>query len=111
MTLTAYFAPEAAAQSITARAFDSLPCASRSLLWYMDIEHMDAADVCMILGIPPSELITRTAIARYELRFAWIAQQENSVRVPRICKEATDYFSHRSVTTLPVQQIQLLQNH
>lgn len=111
MTLSAYYDQAAAANSITARAFDSLSGESRSLLWYMDIENMEPDSVCTILGIPRADLMMHTAIARYELRFAWLEQQEQSVRVPEICKETTGYISRKKVSAYSPQDKQRLESH
>lgn len=111
MTLSAYYDQAAAANSITARAFDSLSGTSRSLLWYMDIEQMDCDSVSTILGIPRPELMMQTAIARYELRFAWLEQQQQSVRIPQLCKETAGYITSKTVSVLSPQDINRLQNH
>ncbi len=89
MTITSYYVPEAEPSSVTARAYESLPSLSRSLLWYMDIEHLELPEVCLLMGFPQTDVISMTARARFELRYAWLEQQDKSLRIPKICKETT----------------------
>lgn len=89
MTIASYYAPEAEPSSVTARAYESLSGLSRSLLWYMDIERLELPEVCSLIGFPQTDVISMTARARFELRYAWLEQQDKSPRIPKMCKETT----------------------
>ncbi|HEY0247901.1 MAG TPA: sigma-70 family RNA polymerase sigma factor [Gryllotalpicola sp.] len=60
-------------------AFNSLPAAWQEVLWYVDVEGVNATEVARILGTTPNAVAARSYRAREGLRQAWIQAQLNTV--------------------------------
>lgn len=86
MTIAAYYAPELAARSTTARAYQSLESSSKTILWYLDVERRGLTDVCDRLSLSPRDAVILAAQARRDLRFAWLEQQLDDPMTAQSCK-------------------------
>ncbi|WP_313276946.1 hypothetical protein [Timonella senegalensis] len=84
-----YYAPELAAQSVTAQAYASLPGEMRELLWYLDVEHLSVEEVVTYSGLPPEAVRMASSVARARFRKAWASMQTKNPRVPPACAEFT----------------------
>ena len=86
MTIAAYYAPELAARSMTARAYQSLESSSKTILWYLDVERRGLTEVCDQLSLSPRDAVILAAQARRDLRFAWLEQQLDDPSTSQACK-------------------------
>lgn len=76
--------------TITVRAFRTLPDRWQSILWYTEVEGMDPAAAAPLLGLTANAAAALSYRAREGLRKAWLQAHVNDRRVPRDCRWTTE---------------------
>lgn len=72
--------------TITATAFRSLPVRWQEVLWYTEVEGLEAADIAPLLGLRPSAVSALSYRAREGLRRAWLQAHVSSTATPEECR-------------------------
>lgn len=76
--------------TITVRAFRTLPTRWQTVLWYTEVEGLQPADVAPFFGMTPNGVAALAHRAREGLRKAWLQAHVNDLRVPESCRWTTD---------------------
>ena len=76
--------------SLTAKAFRSLPGRWQSVLWYSEVEGLEPAEIAPLLGITSGAVSALAYRAREGLRRAWLQMHVNSDSVPPECTWAAE---------------------
>lgn len=72
--------------AITATAFRSLPARWQEVLWYTEVEGLEAGDIAPLLGLNPSAVSALSYRAREGLRRAWLQAHVSSTALPEECR-------------------------
>lgn len=72
--------------TMTATAFRSLPVRWQEILWYTEVEGLEAADIAPLLGIRPGAVSALSYRAREGLRRAWLQAHVSSTALPEECR-------------------------
>lgn len=76
--------------TITVRAFRTLPTRWQTVLWYTQVEGLQPADVAPFFGMTANGVAALAHRAREGLRKAWLQAHVNDLRVPEACRWTTD---------------------
>jgi RNA polymerase sigma factor (sigma-70 family) len=87
-------------RSITARAFRTLPERWQSVLWYLEVEGMDPAEVAPLLQLAPNAVSALAVRAREGLKKAWLQAHVSEQPVPPGCRWTTDRMGQYARGTL-----------
>lgn len=77
-------------RSIAARAFRTLPDRWQAVLWYLEVEGMDPAEVAPLLQLAPNAVSALGVRAREGLKKAWLQAHVSEQPVPPGCRWTTD---------------------
>ncbi|HEV7184990.1 MAG TPA: sigma-70 family RNA polymerase sigma factor, partial [Leifsonia sp.] len=76
--------------TVTVRAFRSLPERWQSILWYTEVEGMDPAEAAPYLGLTANSAAALAYRAREGLKKAWLQAHVSDERVPAECRWTTE---------------------
>jgi RNA polymerase sigma factor (sigma-70 family) len=79
--------------TITARAFRTLPERWQTVLWYTEVEGMEPAEAAPYLGLSANSVAALAYRAREGLRKAWLQAHVSDLRVPPGCRWTTERMS------------------
>src|SRR6187402_1912410 len=79
----------AADNTITLRAFRTLPERWRTVLWYTEVEGMEPADAAPLLGLTANATAALAYRARDGLKKSWLQAHVSEQRVPPECRWTT----------------------
>lgn len=79
-----------AERGIAVRAFRTLPSRWQAVLWYLEVEGMDPAEVAPLLQLTPNAVSALAVRAREGLKKAWLQAHVSEVPVPPGCRWTTD---------------------
>lgn len=77
-------------RSVTARAFRSLPERWQAVLWYLEVEGMDPAEIAPLLQLSSNAVSALALRAREGLKKAWLQAHVNDNAVPEGCRWTTE---------------------
>ncbi|MBE7698781.1 sigma-70 family RNA polymerase sigma factor [Oerskovia sp. Sa1BUA8] len=76
--------------SVTVTAFKALPERWQAVLWYTQVEGMDAREVAPLLGLSAGSVSALTYRAKEGLRRSWLQAHVNAAAVPVECRWAAE---------------------
>ncbi|GAA3219580.1 sigma-70 family RNA polymerase sigma factor [Oerskovia jenensis] len=76
--------------SVTVTAFKALPARWQAVLWYTEVEGMDAREVAPLLGLSAGSVSALAYRAREGLRRSWLQAHVNMAAVPDECRWAAE---------------------
>jgi RNA polymerase sigma factor (sigma-70 family) len=79
--------------TITVRAFRTLPERWQTVLWYTEVEGLEPAESAPFLGLTPNGAAALAYRAREGLKKAWLQAHISSTRVPPGCQWTTQRMS------------------
>lgn len=97
--------------SITSKAFSSLPARWQEVLWYSEIERLARADIAVLLGMKPNAVSQLMFRAREGLRAAWIQAHLNAETLEPEHKEIVELLGARARGTLSRRDARTVNDH
>ena len=79
--------------TVTVRAFRTLPERWQTVLWYTEVEGLEPAEAAPFLGLSPNGAAALAYRAREGLKKAWLQAHVNFSRVPAGCQWTTQRMS------------------
>ncbi|TGJ96462.1 RNA polymerase subunit sigma-70, partial [Actinotalea fermentans ATCC 43279 = JCM 9966 = DSM 3133] len=76
--------------SVTVSAFKALPARWQAVLWYTEVEGMDAREVAPLLGLSAGSVSALAYRAREGLRRSWLQAHVNTSAVSKECRWAAE---------------------
>ncbi len=76
--------------TVTVRAFRTLPERWQTVLWYTEVEGMDPAEAAPYLGLTANSAAALAYRAREGLKKAWLQAHVSDLRVPPECRWTTE---------------------
>jgi len=98
-------------QSLTVRAFNSLPQRWQEVLWYTEAERLPPRDVAALIGIKPNAVSALAKRAREGLRHAWVQAHIASVPAESECRWSIDRLAASSRKSLSAREQERLDAH
>lgn len=98
-------------QSLTTRAFRSLPTRWQEVLWYSEVEQLKPADISPLLGMSTGAVSQLAFRAREGLREAWIQAHLSTVTPDSDCQWAVERLGAHSRGNLGTRDQKRLEKH
>lgn len=102
---------EALDPALTAQAFRGLPARWQEVLWYADIEQMDAAQAAPLLGMRAGAVSQLASRAREGFREAWLQAQLRSTGSDSECHWVIGHIGAHSRGNLSTRDLQRADRH
>lgn len=102
---------EALDPALTAQAFRGLPARWQEVLWYADIEQMDAAQAAPLLGMRAGAVSQLASRAREGFREAWLQVQLRSTASDSECHWVIGHIGAHSRGNLSTRDLQRADRH
>lgn len=97
--------------TITVKAFRTLPERWKDILWYSEIEGMDNADIAPLLGLTPTATAALAYRAREGLKKAWLQAHVSDKGVPHDCRWTTERMGDYSSGALTAKATKRFVSH
>jgi RNA polymerase sigma factor (sigma-70 family) len=98
-------------QSLTVRAFNTLPQRWQEVLWYTEAEQLPPREVAALIGIKPNAVSALAKRAREGLRHAWVQAHIESVPADSECRWSIDRLAASTRKSLPAREQDRLDAH
>lgn len=97
--------------SITSKAYSSLPARWQEVLWYSEVERLPREDIAVMLGMKANAVSQLTFRAREGLRAAWIQAHLNSATLEAEHKDVVGLLGARVRGTLSRRDARIVNDH
>ncbi|AYG03357.1 sigma-70 family RNA polymerase sigma factor [Gryllotalpicola protaetiae] len=98
-------------QSLTVRAFNTLPQRWQEVLWYTEAEQLPPREVAAMIGIKPNAVSALAKRAKEGLRHAWVQAHIETVPADSECRWSIDRLAASTRKPLPTREQERLDAH
>jgi RNA polymerase sigma factor (sigma-70 family) len=98
-------------QSLTVRAFNTLPERWQEVLWYTEAEQLPPREVAALIGIKPNAVSALAKRAREGLRQAWVQAHIETAPAGSECRWSIDRLAASTRKALPARERERLDAH
>ncbi|GAA4189978.1 hypothetical protein GCM10022288_18640 [Gryllotalpicola kribbensis] len=98
-------------QSLTVRAFNTLPQRWQEVLWYTEAEQLPPREVAAMIGIKPNAVSALAKRAKEGLRHAWVQAHISTVPENSECRWSIDRLAASTRKALPAREQERLDAH
>jgi len=98
-------------QSLTVRAFNTLPERWQEVLWYTEAEQLPPREVAALIGIKPNAVSALAKRAKEGLRHAWVQAHIATVPADSECRWSIDRLAASTRKSLPAREQDRLDAH
>ncbi|GAA4168415.1 sigma-70 family RNA polymerase sigma factor [Gryllotalpicola koreensis] len=98
-------------QSLTVRAFNTLPQRWQEVLWYTEAEQLPPREVAAMIGIKPNAVSALAKRAKEGLRHAWVQAHIETVPAESECRWSIDRLAASTRKSLPAREQERLDAH